>query len=52
MGLKKKKTRSGSGSGSGFIKKIRDLTRNRARIKTRYLEITKIPYIYIYIPII
>ena len=40
-GLKKKKNPE---SGPGFIKKIRD----PARIKTRYLEITKIPYIYTY----
>ena len=43
--LKKKKTRSGS----GFYqkkKKPRDLTQNPTQIKTRYPEITKIPYIY------
>ena len=45
----KKKTRSGFESGSGFIKKIWDPTRNPARIKTRYPEITKIPHIYIYL---
>ena len=35
-------------AGLGFIKKIWNLTRNPARIKTRYPEITKIPHIYIY----
>ena len=47
-GFLKKKTRSGSRSGLSFIKKIWDLTWNPARIKTRYPEITKIPFIYIY----
>ena len=46
MGLKKKKKPE---VGSGFIKKTQDPTRNLARIKTRYPEITKIPYIYIHI---
>ena len=48
-GLKKKETRSGFELGPGFFKKIRDPTRNPARIKTRYPEITKIPHIYIYL---
>lgn len=43
-GFKKKKPEVGS----GFIKKTQDPTRNPARIKTRYPEITKIPYIYIH----
>ena len=38
--------------GFGFYKKIRDPTRNPARLKTRHLKLQKYPiYIYIYIPI-